>query len=368
MYLVGKSDDLVIYAVGPGFGESIVVREPCGDVVVVDACKKAGSNLTAELLERLAASRVSLLVLSHPDTDHVRGATEVLQRFDPDTIWTYPLAVSLRTHLSRIAAEDPEFTATGLPDLQTFLDALEPYRERNIAQDVQSNTASWRSSGGDLEVYALAPTQADIDRADKGVRAILRNRAGQVAVSPRIEAFLRGRTAEVGDHPNLLSVGLSLCWRGRRLLLGGDVESGATAYSGWRGTIEILTRTGRLQRIQGIGVAKVAHHGSDNAYWDDAWKEHARFSAELVAVICPFNKSGELPAQRALSGMHAHAATLAITHATPVLNARTRAAGWKVSTSATSQRDWDLPVAAVVVPATGPLEVHAAAGGGVWKA
>lgn len=291
-----------------------MVREPGGDVVVVDACTSSGTNLTAGLLADLGAARIALLVLSHPDTDHVRGASAIVRSFDPHTIWTYPLAVSLRTHLSRMAAEDPTFTATGLPDLRAFIEALEPYRERNVAEDVQSNTASWQSPSGDLEVFALAPSQRDIDQAAEAIRRILRDRSGRLAASRGVEDFLRGRTAKVGDHPNLLSVGMSLRWRGRSLVLGGDVERGMTEHSGWRGALAGLPRTGRLARIQGASVVKVAHHGSDNAYCHDAWKEHARSVSELVALVCPFNRSGELPAHKALSDIRPHATRLSIEH------------------------------------------------------
>lgn len=87
---------LSLYVLGPGVGESQVVVFPDGRVLVVDACTHDGKNLARELLSHLGIRSIDLLVLTHPDLDHVRGIAELIDHFTPGKIWRYPKFSCLR--------------------------------------------------------------------------------------------------------------------------------------------------------------------------------------------------------------------------------------------------------------------------------
>ena len=105
-------DRLVLYVLGPGFGESQIVAFPDGRWMVVDGCvraglNRAGLNLPLSLLEHLGCRAVDLLVVTHPDLDHIRGVPQLIERFPPERVWMYPAARSLRNLIVRWTERAP---------------------------------------------------------------------------------------------------------------------------------------------------------------------------------------------------------------------------------------------------------------------
>lgn len=368
-YALSGADRLVVYAIGPGFGESVVVVTPDDDALVVDACTHGGDNLPAMLLRALDRKRIDLLLFSHPDSDHLLGGEALLREFDPSRVWVYPRAVSLRSLLAEVLVEDPHGTQPdALRAVRAMLAELEKMIERGVAETVQSNTAPWSSSTGACEVWPLAPSERDMREAQRQVRAIIENGRREPGLSMRIRDFLRGRRADAGDHPNLLSVALSLRWGARGLILAGDVEEGRQENSGWHGVLSRLRLLQRTERVRSMDVVKVAHHGSSNAFHEPAWALHRDGRDDLLAMICPFNRSGELPVEPALKLIRKHATMLAISSPSAEVQRRVGSAGWQTGAACIRHHDWDMPIVAAVIPQIGPPELHVAAGAGAWRA
>jgi competence protein ComEC len=64
---------LVVAALNVGQGDCCVMRLPNGDVVVVDCNVRSANVNVVRFLQEAGISRVALLVLTHPDHDHVSG-------------------------------------------------------------------------------------------------------------------------------------------------------------------------------------------------------------------------------------------------------------------------------------------------------
>ena len=351
---------LTIYALGPGFGESQVVFLPDRRCIVVDACVESGGvNLPEALLDRLGIGAIDLLAISHPDLDHIRGLARLVQRFQPRAIWRYPFATSLRTFIGRAVQGAPDNRR--LTEFRDLISTLRSYERENRLCDVAAGYGDWPHDAfaRGYAVTAIAPTMRDqaIER-EKVEQLIERTSKGYSLARSAID-YLERRTRSIGDHPNTLSLALSIHWRdaGRRVLLGGDVEAGdGSSASGWPGVIDLLRQSGRIDRLRNVDVVKVAHHGSDNAFCDDAWKLHSEGRDRTLALVSPFNKSGTLPTAATLTRLRDYAHPLGITAVDAILGPRLTAAGWGVRTSDS------LPEAntllAVVIPREGPLQMY----------
>jgi competence protein ComEC len=75
-----------VFLLDVGQGDALVIRSPRGRWIVVDAGPKtesfdAGARTVLPFLRRRGAGRVDLLVLTHPDMDHVGGAGAILREF-----------------------------------------------------------------------------------------------------------------------------------------------------------------------------------------------------------------------------------------------------------------------------------------------
>jgi competence protein ComEC len=168
------SNALEIHAIDVGQGDAIAIRTPAGRWFLVDAgpasaTYDAGRARVVPYLLSRGVRRLDVLVLTHPDADHIGGAGAVLEAFDVGVV------------------VDPG-RAAGKPRFVDLLDATAQARGRWVG--------GW--AGREL-------------------------RAGQVNL-----LFLHPPPpAEGGGEGNDASVVFMLQWRGFRALFTGDAESGA---------------------------------------------------------------------------------------------------------------------------------------------
>ena len=309
--------ELTLYLLGPGFGESMVMRLPDGETVVVDCCSDGGRCLTLELLQDIGDPDVALLILTHPDLDHVSGLNVLLSARQVKRVWMWPHLSLMRDLLARWGASQPSLVA-----LASALQSLDALAARNACLEVTINNRD--QAFGSTRFSALAPVPADINASRRFLDRILMWRPGQnPALSSDVENMLLG--GAVDEHPNAVSLAVSVRWGAWKLLLGGDVESRRRGWRGWKGVLEELRQQQRLDDVTDLDVIKLAHHGSENAWSDAAWSLHTQRGPVKVALIAPFNKSN-LPREAQLRALKPLAGRLGVSgdSATPQI----LAAGW----------------------------------------
>lgn len=340
-----KPGRLTLYLFGPRFGESAVLAMPDGKWVVVDCCRLGRLNLPLGLLEHFGASQIDLLVVTHPDLDHIAGVDELIARFKIRRAWCFPAAGTLYDLMPRLISLNPKDRR--LAAVARAMTAIEGLRDANIASESTIQTRSW-SSGSKYQVHCIAPVQHDIEAYRRPLRdALVEFKDGRYRLGTSIKQFLSGSRRSLGVGGNGLSLAVSIEWGPVRMLLGGDVEVGAGARSGWAGIIEVLTEDGQINLIKGATVVKVAHHGSLGAFHAPAWALHATGADVQVAAIAPFDRGRNPPPhEEVMKGLSTWARSLAIT-------AEPRG-GWSTVPSGSWLRDsrkvsaiGDLPVLAI---------------------
>lgn len=227
--VVGRGTvELVVLDVGQG--DALLLRSPRGRWILVDAGPKnesfdAGARVVLPYLRRRGIAALDLMVLTHPDMDHVGGAEAVLRE--------YPVAGVL----------DP-----GVPvGTGVFLGALEGARERGVP---------WRvaEAGDSLDLDGLA------------LRVLWPPGAGAL----KDPATLRQMEAlEAGEGANARSIVLELRYGDFSALLTGDAPAPVEE--------EVLSRI----LSPGIRVLKVGHHGSRTSTSPELLE---RISPELALV------------------------------------------------------------------------------------
>lgn len=354
---------LFLYLLGPGVGESQVVVFPDGRTLVVDSCIAGGVNLPRALLAHLGLGSVDLLVLTHPDLDHVRGFAELVRESSPAEIWRYPHGGELRAFAADLLRRRPG--EERLADLAGALDAIDDWLERHGEHTYAQFDRTW--SGAGYEVRCLAPTPYDVDRARRLLEHCTAYIVGERRrISPRFERFLAGKSS-LGDAPNVLSVALAIGWGQVRIVLGGDVEKGtAKPFSGWKGVLSLLDKPCRARGdlVTDVHAVKVAHHGSRGAFHEPVWDRHARPDGSTVAVLTPFKTT--LPTDSVLQSLTTRCERLGITKASPKATKDAAAAGWKPTPAGTLSRT---PVSCVVVvfEADGTVCLHRGGDGAILE-
>ncbi len=325
---------LILYALGPGVGESIVVVGPGEEVIVIDACVHNGENLPSRLLKHLGRARIDLLVLTHPDLDHVRGIAQLVKDHDPKTVWRYPHGSAVRDVVASWARKQ---NAARFTDLADALEELEDHQLRTgRVFEAAYGERTWPAvPTAAFEVRPLAPTPVDQSRAWQAWERMLRVEKDGVRLLDGIQRVISG-DAMLGDAPNVLSLALSIRCGSSRVLVGGDVMCGLkrgqrAPHSGWKGILKLLEQDGLTDLVRDPALVKVAHHGSRHSYEAKAWALHAA-SGKTVAMIAPFTSSS-LPDSPTLAALRSHTRALLITTDHPDLRTRASAAGWVAGTT-----------------------------------
>ena len=208
--VVGRGTvELVVLDVGQG--DAVLLRSPRGRWILVDAGPKtegydAGARAVLPYLRRRGAGPLELLVLTHPDMDHVGGAEAILREYRVEGVLDPGLAVGT----------------------EVFLGALEGAREMGVPWRVGEAGDSLELDGVALRV--LWPPNAEA----------LRNP----------ETRLRMAELDAADGANARSIVLELRYGTFSALLTGDAPAAVE---------ETLLSRILSPRVQ---VLKAGHHGS----------------------------------------------------------------------------------------------------------
>lgn len=139
-----ESDALLqIYVLDVGQGDCILLRTDAGDILV-DTGTEASQELLCLRLEQLGVEELELLILTHPDEDHIGGADGILRGFAVKEVWT-----------NGAESEETCFTA--------FREAAE---EKNVTlTTVRAGTAC---TFGEISFFVMAPWEGDVEGGNEG--------------------------------------------------------------------------------------------------------------------------------------------------------------------------------------------------------
>jgi len=223
-------DLLHVIAFGPGFGESVLVRVPPGEWLVVDSLRqRAGTDEqvpAATILDRYQATAAAV-VLTHPHLDHSDGIPQILDRRKPQS----PVGC-LAAHF-----EPPE-KWRGSPDSEQEL----------------AGSATEAALQRIFDIWEREP-ESKWDLTTNETRAV---GEGQVQVVHPPAG--RGLKLARGSDPNRASSPLLIEWEHASLLLGADLPSVE-----WKRVPKAFRSHGALSSTSAL---KIAHHGSKKAQYE----------------------------------------------------------------------------------------------------
>lgn len=178
---------LYVFLFGPGYGESVAVRVPPDQWLVIDSCRIARQPAASHVLRRYGG-KLTLLLLTHRHKDHYRGFVDLLALGEWSRIGCNDWRV---IDTEPVDAADPE-DQLGSGLAQVLTEIQNQWRARPASRLLTRRGASCPIGLGVLHI--LYPDEA----------FALANRYGE---------------------PNNLSAAAVLEWNGMSLLFGADVEN-----------------------------------------------------------------------------------------------------------------------------------------------
>jgi beta-lactamase superfamily II metal-dependent hydrolase len=179
-----------VVALDIGQGDAILILSPNGETMLVDGgnSSRDADEVILPFLEERGFDRLDVMVLTHPDADHVGGLPAVLR--------SIPVDVAVATgqvHTTQIYAE--------------FLQELQQARDRWGTQVIRGTAGVEIPFDPDVRLEVLGPSQEAVDGDDKNNASIvLRLTYGQISVlltgdaELEEENWLLDREVDVSTH------------------------------------------------------------------------------------------------------------------------------------------------------------------------
>lgn len=144
-----------------GQGDAILIRTPLNQKILIDAGPDA--NILPAISPELGffEKKIQLAIITHPDADHIAGFTEILRRYEVETILLTGVQHNTQWYrdiLEQIAEQDiPTILAHADTDLafgDVFVDVFYPhdYLLTELPADANAASVSTRISYGDTAV------------------------------------------------------------------------------------------------------------------------------------------------------------------------------------------------------------------------
>jgi beta-lactamase superfamily II metal-dependent hydrolase len=330
---------LGVHVLGPGYGESIILELPDGQLGVIDCFRDPfGRSCVAEFLhERFQTDSLLFLAITHPHADHCSGSKELLDRFKIQELWTFDSIQmqELRDYLyllTRSGISDPSeedlFVAEG-----TVLREILMLR-RNIVERRRTrpkgrvrllrSKENFTLCDGAIRVRCLTPgSGATVDYRER-LSLGLRKTVGAIGAKGRLGG-------ENSLNQNLASSALLFQYKKTNLLFLADAET--PLLEEWSRECEEDTnlKVGHAQFV------KVAHHGSSNGF-SQLLYDSTRGADGPIMVITPFSRSrSPLPSPQGTEQLSRQAMDLVCTN--------------RHSAHRSSARDWKFPEHSYALPA-----------------
>lgn len=122
-----------IHFIDVGQGDAVLIEQD-GCFALIDAGERDAAEALTAYLHRAGVDRLSLLVMTHPHTDHIGGMRAVLEAFPVDTVLL------------------PDFTKAPVPTTSTFTRLLEAIEEKQIPARTAHTGDTFPIGGGTLTV------------------------------------------------------------------------------------------------------------------------------------------------------------------------------------------------------------------------
>jgi len=297
--------EISLFGTGGGYGESIVIKLPSSNWVIIDSCINPDTQnpLAIDYLQKIGVDLkqdVSLIVCTHWHQDHILGLSKTLN-LCTEAKFCIPAVNDIKKFLQFVGLDYNKIKKGSISSTKEFKECLEimASRDSSIIR-ASSNKVLLKehptlSSGSTItsEINALSPSETVVAAFDRELSVLMDNfRLSTVAVPEK--------------SANEKSVAVFVRCGNFSAILGADLEIGKNNREGWRdieNNCNVISKKAMLY--------KVPHHGSSNAYDRNIFKNLV--DDDAIIKLTPWNKKNKLPEPLMISEYKTHTSKLYIT-------------------------------------------------------
>ncbi|MDX6498200.1 MAG: competence protein ComEC [Blastocatellia bacterium] len=219
--------------VGPIEGDSILIISPAGKSVLIDAGDAGKGKVVLDALKRYKVERLDYFIATHPHTDHIGAADEVLNGIKVANV-----------------------IDNGV-DLSTPAPVTKPGKGKKVAPPPPPPKKSkTKTANGFFDEYrdALKQNGAQYEKAEPGKKYDLGGGAILTVLAPAEPFFTKDQMKAGGNEINANSIVLRLDYGDFSMLFMGDAESQTEERLLSKSDLDLKAK-----------VIKIGHHGSKYA-------------------------------------------------------------------------------------------------------
>lgn len=149
-----KGVDFQIHAITVGQGDSTLIKFPNNQTMLIDAGEREQgqhvTNYVSEFLKQERLEKLDYLVLTHPDSDHIGGAIEVLSNLEVGTVFR----PKVYTEQEALLMDE---TNISVSTTATYSQLIELIQEKGCTVIFNDNTLTYNFGG--CQVEFLSPSE-----------------------------------------------------------------------------------------------------------------------------------------------------------------------------------------------------------------
>ena len=299
-YVPPNPKELEVSLFGPGIGECLVVHIGNNEWIIIDSCVDPETKKPVPLayLEKLGidpAKAVKLFLVSHWHSDHIRGASKIVEQCSAATVCLsgalltkeFLTLVDMFSGFDRPVLLDRDNCATKeigsvIKTIKFRIEAKQPPSVPYVFASADKRIFKTTNNGLSSEIWALSPSSESYLQSLKEIANL---------VPSQEERFLRKAIPRPTQNHN--SVVLHLNFNDNyNILLGADLENTSNPLTGWSFIVNSLNRPSEKSMF-----FKIPHHGSINGHSDDVWKKMVEKNS-IGILTSKIGGRGSLPKER----------------------------------------------------------------------
>lgn len=280
--------ELQVHVLDVGQGDSILIISPEGKSVLIDAGETTRAKTVINALNRYNVQKLDYFIATHPHTDHIGGAAEVIRAkgFNQNAMVIESGADVSENEKALAAPENPPANQKGKAPVRV--------RQKPIDESKLPN----KKANDDFHAAvqdAIQQSGATLVQAKPGQKYDLGGGATLTVLAPIGDFFTKDKMRDGGNEPNANSVVVRLDYGAFSMLLPGDAEAQTeTRMMGQEGD-ELAAK-----------ILKVAHHGSKYATTAE-FLQRVKPEVAIISVSAT-NLYGQ-PSKKALDNLKAAGVT-----------------------------------------------------------
>lgn len=295
--------EITTIGTGSSKGESVVVHLGNDEWIIIDCCRSAQYDMPLPLhyLHEIGVTddMVKMIICTHWHGDHIDGLSTLIEKCTNADFYIAAIG-EYKDFVQFILSQNASTTTPyeAWIEMKACLDALSARTKSRKAKFLFHDQVFFQNKDRDVTVYSLSPSDDMIVRFD--------------SLLARLKLSTPNKDDVDDLDANMCSLALAIDYKGQKIFIGGDIETGLSKISTPRdctkecdkycglGMCNIVHEGIVYNQYKPFNYVQIAHHGSVTAYCPIMWNDHIAKEDAIGTTTLYLGRGESLPRREML--------------------------------------------------------------------